>query len=388
MEHGVPVNADGISCAARRFSRLRLWRAAILVALIAACLRAALLAWFCADAKLSLASVFAGHDGGEYLRFAQALANFDPAAIPADARRHDAGWPALIALFSWAAPLWAAAMGLITGGFAVMAAAFMRILERHATIKPRRCWLAALILLAGYPSYVYFACFALGETAFVALLLLALAAYLGGLRALAYALAGLCAAIRSPGIFLAAAFCLNDLVVYGRGGWRKCLSAPLALIPPLAWMLISHRCWNATAAATLELRMGWPFSGFRGFAETGLFRTIYVFLCVIFSVAGVALLALEASRARWSDPFLNTGTFYCLLYLLLHFCIRSFRNMEAVQYPFSYMDRYMIGVLPFVIYGWRRLLLRPGVVAAAVSASLALAAWWGHHYFAALAIAG
>jgi hypothetical protein len=327
---------------------------------------------------VSLEQIVAGHDGVEYLKFADALASLRPELIPEDSRRHDPGWSALIALFSWAAPLpyVAAVLGaLFTIGGSVMTGLLFRI--AGATDTQSRT--AALAVGLIYPTQVYFGLFALTEPAFTFVLLSAVVSYLSNRTKTAYALCAAAMLIRAPGVFLTCALAANDLLRKRPAG---VVYSVLSLAPWLAWTFLSSRVWGSGSVEMLDITMSYPFSGFAGYREVSLIRVAYVSVSVAAFVYAVALIVREARHERSKSEFLTVAATFCCVFLLFHLCLRTYSYHGRTIWPFNYQDRLCAPMLPLCLWPFRSL-LRAWMIGAAAIVSMALAWYWSVNYFQA-----
>ncbi|MBX7244566.1 MAG: hypothetical protein K1X53_03650 [Candidatus Sumerlaeaceae bacterium] len=357
-----------------------LWRTAALAAATALLLRIIAVTVIGILAHEPWSAVMAGHDGGEYLSYASALTRLDLNAVPEDARRHSPGWPMAISLASLGLPPWLAAcatMWICACGSLFL---FGTILQRHSGLAAPECRRAIWGFALVYPAWLYYQCFALGEAAFVFLLLAATLAYLSPHRLAGYALVGLAALVRPPGALLALAFAANDLREGRR--WHALWPWTFALIPQLVWGLATRAVWGATFLQVHRPHFGLPFSGFQEIHRVGTFRAIYVIACVAFFVITAALLLREAARSRWANPLVNVAAFFSGAFLLFHLCLRDLFYHGNTIYTFNYQDRYLLGALPFAMMAMQRLWTWP-VAAAGGAASLGLGIYWGINYFAA-----
>jgi hypothetical protein len=322
-----------------------------------------------------------GHDGGEYLDFARALMNFDLVAVPLDARRHDGGWPLLLAAFSWAGPLWAVSIALIWACLAGCIVAFAWLLRRAYALPSREIVLLLFALGLAYPTFVYYQLFALGEAPFLLFVLLAFCAHARGKPAAAYCLAGIAALIRSPGLLVGLGFLIADTLPAPR--WKHLAAAPIVAVPQAAWFLVTRAAWDGSAAEIHAPVFGFPFSALLAFgADTPALKAVYILSAVAVICAGVAALVRETAASGWTDRTRNAAVAFCLCFLLFHLSLKSLRYLGSDVPTFPYFDRYLVGILPFALLGLR-VWMRPWMVACAAVASVALSVYWASNYAAA-----
>jgi hypothetical protein len=303
--------------------------------------------------------------------------------VPPDARRHDAGWPLLLSGFSWTGKLEISAFCLVLACLLAVVVVGAEMLIAHGGLRARDALLWAAAFLVIYPSQVYYSCFALNEPLFTFLLIGATSAWLIGRPKAAYFLVALAALVRGPGLLLGVAFLADDLI---RGGfsWKKLPRASIAVLPYLGWALITHFEWKETALSVHRPRFGLPLSGFHDLGQLGVVRVVYVLGSVLVFAASAVLLLREAHRARWASPLLNVSALFVSAFVLFHLCLKQLHYIDRDVFTFNYQDRYYVPLLPFALYAWRGVLNR-WTIAAGCVASVLLAGYWGHNYFAALA---
>jgi hypothetical protein len=89
---------------------------------------------------------------------------------------------------------------------------------------------------------------------------------------------------------------------------------------------------------------------------------------------------MGAIRTHFKNHFQNFSALFSVVFLLFHASIYSMIYLGSRVYSFRYMDRYMIGILPFAFFAtsraWNRFTI---IVTGAVS--IFLAVYWGNHYF-------
>jgi hypothetical protein len=353
------------------------------LAAIAALVVGVRLAVFCGIvglSGLSPATVVAGHDGAEYIEFARGIAHGAPSAISADARRHDPGWPLFLAAFVWAGPMWLV-IPLCDMGLSVLSAVFTAFICRNwMGASDREALMVALAAGVAYPSAVYFSAFALAEPLFGALLVAALLAWCGQKRGLGYLLAGLAALVRAPGLLMAAAFLTDDL--FRRRPLRAYAAPALAILPQAVWLIVARSVWGVTQIGIHRPEFGLPLAGFQGMAQAGTARAAYILLVVAVAAVLAALLARESRRSPQNPPLLVAAVF-CITYLSFHLCLRRLTYLGGQIFTFSYQDRYLVGMLPFVLLPFGRA-LRPWLVGLLCAASVAASLYWGANYFQAV----
>lgn len=343
--------------------------------------QALLLLWLRFHGGGQLSSILRGHDGAEYLDYAWHLAAFQPGEVPIDCRRHEAGWPIILALFSWIFSVEMVARPLIWGAFAGAILAFSKLLQEATRLDIPQIGTICLGLAISYPANLYYQCFAMAESAFLFFIIAGMLLYTRNKRIAAYLVAGFAATIRGPGVFLIFAFVATDLIRRERPAKLLAVLAGIAPIVAVGWFVASFV--GDTPISVHRPVFGLPFGGFRGAYNLGAARVAYVLTCVILIGTGIFLVCLEASRSKWKDPFVSVAAVYAGSFLLFHLCLKSLRYHGSTVYTFNYQDRYLVGVLPVALYGLRRF-LKPWVIVASGVTSLALSAYWGHHYFQAL----
>ena len=358
---------------------------ALLLLVLGMGLRLGLLACFHVDSGRSFAQIVAAHDGAEYVAYAKALATGDLPSVPVEARRHDAGWPLLMSAFSWTGKPGITALVLLLACLLVSVLVGSEILIAHGGLGPRDALVWAGAFLVIYPSQVYYSCFALNEPLFTCLLLGAIAGWLMGRPKGAYLLVALASLVRGPGLLLGLAFLADDLI---RGfSWRKLPRATIAVLPYMAWSLITHLEWQETAFSVHRPRLGLPLSGFRDLGQIGAMRVVYVMGSVLLFTASAVVLLREAHRSRWANPLLNVFAMFVAAFLLFHLCLKQLHYIDCDVFTFNYQDRYYVPLLPFALFAWRKS-LDWRVVAIGGIASVALSCYWGHNYFVELAQIG
>ena len=355
-------------------------RALVAVAALVVGVRLAVFCGIVAFSGLSPAAVVAGHDGEEYIEFALGIAQAAPSAISADSRRHDPGWPLFLAGLAWAGPIWL--VSLVCGmALAALSSVFTAFICRNGMgASDRDALMVALAAGVAYPSAVYFSAFALTEPFFGALLAASFLAWCGQKRGLAYLLVGFAALVRAPGILMAAAFLTDDL--FRRRPLRVFVPLALAILPQAAWLIVSRAVWGVTQIGIHHPQFGLPFAGFQGLAQVGVARAAYVVLAVAVAVVLSALAGREAFRRPQDSPLFVAAVF-CVAYLGFHLCLRRLTYLGGQVFTFSYQDRYLVGMLPFVLLPFGRA-VRPWLVALLCAASVAMSLYWGANYFQAL----
>jgi hypothetical protein len=352
----------------------------------------ALLLFFTARCNVTVESAVQGHDGGEYMSFATALSRGSLAGVPADSRRHDPGWPIALAVVAqlpkpaiagWLLTLACTAGALLYGARWLFQAGF------NSTEVQRWTW--AMVL--GYPAQVYYGCFVLSEPLFVLLVLCSLFCFSNsekpGWRIPAYLLAAIAALVRGPGLLLAAAYAIYEIIAERRtvaALWPRRIASALAgltlsIVPYAAWTLLARHAWSADGLFVHQPRFGFPFSGFAGWQQIGIARAAYIVACIAFVMSSVVLLAQRAFRPV-SHPQLQPAAMFCGLYLFFHLCLRSLHYIDRDVLTFNYQDRYYVGILPFLLVPWLSK-LRWWILLPAGLLSVILSAYWGIHYFAA-----
>lgn len=362
----------------------RYWLGLVGVLVFSMLVRVGLIFWLAYTAGVSWRDVLAGHDGVEYLAMAEHFAKGTVAEIPVEARRHDLGWPLLLAFFSRIMPLPFASLTLQLVLTAAVAGLTSLLAMQVFSISPTQSLLPAAAAVLAYPASIYYSCFALSEPFFVTLILSAF--LLAHFRRffLAALLAGLCATVRSPAVLL--------LPPLAWSCWKTSVELPLrtrltlcagvvgfALVPVFTVWAVSHFVWGTYSASLHSPRFSWPFAGFQGLSQRGSARALYVGLCVVIVCFGVLKLAL-LSRKR---PSLSVQAlaFFAVLFLVFHLCLESLVYYGQRIYLADYVDRYFLPLWPLVVLATHRW-WRTWVVALSFVAALALSVYWGKNYFA------
>ena len=314
-----------------------------------------------------------------------AIARGMPSEIPPDARRHDLGWPLALAALAWAVPAHVAALGLIWGALAGSIVLSGLLARRFAGATDRDAARVATGVAILYPTALYYHSFALGESLFVFLLLAGTWLFLSGRQTRGYLVAGLAAMIRTPGLALPLAFAVAELTTEPRPCLRGCIARLAAALAPAALVHIgAHTLIGVTPTQYHQPRFGLPFSGFRGLGALGAARVTYVLAAVGSFCAGTAWIVYIAARMRPLQRFAAVSALFCAVFLVFHLCLQSLLYQGHRVFTFNYFDRYLLALLPFVLIAARRLLV-PWVLAAGLTASLVLSAYWGHNYFRTVA---
>lgn len=351
-------------------------------------LRLALITFYAAVSGIPVSDVVVGHDGREYLDYARLLGRGEIAEIPWEARRHDVGYPAFLIPFATtpfpALASCAATLALLPA----MIFLYDRMLAMAGTPAGQRALLASALTLV-YPTQVYYSCFLLSEPLFLTLVLLGTTTALSGRSRSAFAAVGLATAVRTPGVLLAPALVVAEALVRrsvktasGLGLWSI-----LALVPWLAWAAATEIAWKENALSLVRPQMGFPFSGFAGMREVGTVRAVYVLGAVLFFFVSTVRLLRQAHLAGWNSPLPALGATFSAIFFLFHACITTVHYIDHAVWTFNYQDRYLVGLLPFALYAWRKE-LRPWHVAVGALFSVALSAWWGTNYFRAVLAGG
>lgn len=384
--------------AARRF-----WAWVIAAVVVTLAVRVCLLALAVSDARLPVGGVLAGHDGGEYLDYARALARFDIGGVSPEARRHNPGWPLLMAApAAVGVPATSAALAVLWGGLAAAIVLFAFIVRDWPQGGSRAAVTGAFALGLAYPPVVYYAGFALVDPALLALLLAAVRARQCGRPALAAVALAAATLVRAPAGFLAVGFVAADLLA-GADGWGSRTPPPnpsaadasrarwfptawllLVPLPHLAWGAMCSRAWGASFLGVIRPVYGWPGCILAGAGGVGHVRAVYVVACLVFMAISTVALGWLAWRSRGRDALVTSGAVFCAVFLVFHLCLRSMVYRGTPIALFNYLDRYLVALWPFALLPWLRF-VRPWMVVAAGVASTVLAAWWTHNYFIDLA---
>lgn len=321
-----------------------------------------------------------GHDGGEYLDFAKALGAWNVRALSYDARRHDPGWPMLVAAFTWAGRPAIVALALIWTFLAASLAVCAAILRRFSPASPEEIVRILCAVALAYPSHIYYHSFALTESSFLFFLLAGTFAFMSQWTLLAYALAGAAGLIRAPGLLLAVVFLASG--VFAAGRTKHVLGFVLALAPQALWAVVARRAWGATSAAIHRPQFGLPFEGFRQLFHSEPAKATYALAVCVFFTSACILLWRAVWRSRARDRFLAVCAGFATAFLVFHLSLKSLRYLGAEVYTPRYIDRYLIGILPFACFAWRKF-LRWRVLAVCGAASLGISVYWAHNYSAA-----
>jgi hypothetical protein len=367
----------------------------VMVAVVA--VRIVLLAVFIHGSGVTAAGVAEGHDGFEYLEYASALARLAPEEVPVDSRRHNPGWPLLLAVPSLVVPPWLAATAIVWVLAAGCVWLYSEIFRTAGGVWARGrggpdrsgvghgetgddgalLWVFAL----GYPTLVYYQSFALVDAALIFTLLAAVLAHLRGHWWLAQVMAGLAGLVRAPALLIAP-------VLAADGVWREkrpvlALHLLWAMGPLAGWFFLSRYWWDATYLDFHAPVFGWPFSGISGMAQVSLVRSGYVWAATaFFLVSGIMLVRLALAR-RLRDPLLNVAAAFTIGFVGIHLCLRTLEYYGRTIPTFNYWDRYFVAAWPFALLAWRGR-VRAWMAAGCVAGALALSVWWGLNYFEAL----
>lgn len=361
------------------------WRLALRVSAVAivpaVAARVLVLAVLCSG-PVTFPQILHQHDGHEYLEFAHAIATGTLADLPRDARRHEPGWPMLMAPFTRLPFTEIAATVLIwvlLGGSIIL---FARILLRHTDFPTHA--VSAILLAFGlaYPAHLYYHSFALGEALFTFCVLAASGAFLSHRLPLAFALAGIAALVRTPGIFLALSFAY--LLITQRE-YRALVFAPLAIIPQFAWNAFYYYMWRETPTQLLSPKLAFPLASYIHVFDLGLARGVYQLCIAAFFCATIGRLLYQVRHNVWPEPVTDLAMCFVSLFFVFHACIYSMQYLGSPVYACQYMDRYMVGALPFVALAWREFLSRR-VIAFAAIVSIALSVYWGRNYLVAVGL--
>lgn len=341
--------------------------------------RAAILVALAYQSGLPYHDILAGHDGAEYFEFARAFRVAELEPVPFDIRRHDPGWPMLLAVVSTVLPPAAAALALIWGCLAATIFLYVRMLRVHAGVSPATAAALAFALALAYPSNLYYHTFALTESPFLFCVVASTYLFLSGKTTPAYLIAGAAALIRGPGILLALSFAIVQIASTRRAWSAAAIGITLSALPQAAWYAISKWIWGETTAGVIRPTFSFPFAGFAGIAELPPAKAAYEIAVTLFFLASVIWLIVLARRTSWQNGFLNIAAVFSLLFFGFHACLKTLDYLGETVYTAGYMDRYLIGILPVALYPWSGLLRKP-VLAAAAAASIALSLWWGRNY--------
>lgn len=330
-------------------------------------------------AGIPVSIIVQGHDGGEYLAYAAAFA-YPGTAVPADALRHSPGWPLLLAPAQWTPvpPLAGAVLSALL--LTALLILYDRMLRAHVRLKPHHRLRLVAALAVFYPPAVYYGCFLLSESAYLALMLLAFLTLGSGARPHTYALAAAAALTRGAGIVLAPALAVGAFLRAPR--LATVLTALIAPLLVLVGTYAARYAFGTSAAEAHRAVFSWPFRGLPELFSDSPARVAFTLAATAAVSGGAIAFMLPATRRRCTEPFHTGAALYAGTYLLFHFSLYRLRYYGADIPTFRYMDRYLIGVLPLVLIPAARL-LAPPVLLAGAAASAALSAWWGLNYLRA-----
>ncbi|MCX7717899.1 MAG: hypothetical protein N2111_05790 [Candidatus Sumerlaeaceae bacterium] len=371
------------------------WKTVLTVVAAVLFVRALLLGVYMQGAAITAAAVAAGHDGLEYLDYASALARRAPEEVPLDARRHNPGWPLLLALPSALMPPWMAATALVwllSAGCVWLFAEILRVKPDGSgdasTARPgatvgwsRDDTVLVWVFALGYPTLVYYQSFALVDAALVFSLLGALVAHLRGHYALAQVVSGFVGLVRAPALVIAPLLALDSILRVRRP--QAAVHLIWAVLPTVAWFFVSRHWWGLTYMDFHAPVFGWPFGGAVGMSEVSVVRAGYVWSATAFFLLSGFVLVRAAHGRRLRDPEVNTAAAFTVGFVGMHLCLQSLEYYGRTIPTFNYWDRYFVAAWPFALLAWRGR-LRPWMAAVCVAASVALSVWWGLNYFDAL----
>lgn len=371
------MNAEPTICTNRKTLRIAL--PGIVAGLV---LRLSLLVYLCICTHACVPQLARGHDGGEYLDFAGAIAHLDLSLVPPDARRHDPGWPILLApVVRLLGPGWAAFLVNLSL-FALSAIVLTRLLIEFVGFPPARVKLLTIAYACAYPPQLYYSAYAMSEPAFLYFTISALYWFRRQKRPVAYVLAGCAGLIRGPGLLLIVAFAAADMLAKER--CRKVLWAFVALIPEAVWQCFSYAAWHSNAAGIHKPKFGFPIAGYVELMHAAPIKFLFVIAAMLAAIATCWNLGMMACKHGWRDRLSSSAAIYCLLFLLFHLFLYSLDYLGTRVYTPRYMDRYLIALVPFALIAFCRMIGSNLIVAAGIC-SLALSAYWGTNYAKAAA---
>lgn len=341
------------------------------------------------------ASVLGGHDGAEYLNYAECLSRWDWSEVSQAARRHNPGWPMLVGLFAallpGSVPIWLSAwilMLLCTVGTVWI---FRKLLVRDLALSSTNVVNFSLALCLGYPTLVYYQTFALVDSALLFFTLGCACLWLSNRIVPASLMLACATLVRSPVWMLGPALLIAD-VFFDRNrpvkDWVMRAAAIAGAILPLAVTIYGCRTvWGGSYIDLHKPIFSFPGSGLFGADNVPTIRAIYVFATLLLFAVATALLVIKAYQSRGKDRLAVAGGIFCAGFLLFHLCMKSLVYYGTAIPLFNYQDRYMAVLWPFALVAFAPFIKRP-VVAVAIVISLVLTFYWGLNYFDTIARSG
>ncbi|MGB9692447.1 MAG: hypothetical protein ACPL7D_09790, partial [Candidatus Sumerlaeaceae bacterium] len=337
-------------------------------------------------AGISWKNVLAGHDGVEYLTMAEHLAKGTPTSIPLEARRHDLGWPLLLAFAARFLSLPLAALVLQLALTAAIVIQTSLLAVALLGVSPQDSLRLAAAAVLAYPAALYYSAFALSEPFFVTLILASLLLAHHGRYVWAGFVAGMAATVRSPAILLLPPLTwlcwTTTACLPPRRRIVACVGhLACALLPVMAILLASYLLWGTHATSLHSPRFSWPLAGFRELFARGFFRGLYVATCL--AVTGLAVIKFSGQSLKQPMPTLRAITFFSALFLAFHLCLESLVYYGHRIYLVDYFDRYLLPLWPFVVLATPRW-WRWWFVSVMLAVSIFMSVYWGKNYFAAV----
>jgi hypothetical protein len=280
-------------------------------------------------------------DGGDYLRYAEAIRQLDLSALGGYHARLYPGYPLVLAVLG--PPLGGGVAGLLVS---MLGAAAACLLFYQATGDR---WLARYFYLLP-PAWLLFSAVVMSEGLFMALQLGALLLFTRGRPLPAAAVLGLAAVVRPVSVLLAGAMLLA--LVWQRR-WRALLPfALLTALPSVGWMAVSYLAWgnlfaNVTHYGATPLEgtlVGLPFQGILAMLLSGqvpLWKQAYVLVNIGVSLAGIAVAAWQFFRVR--------DAWTLLLFVWITSSVLFYASIGMPWWAFNEYVRYIITFFPALL---------------------------------------
>jgi hypothetical protein len=315
-----------------------------------------------ADASISELAIL--HDGREYQSVAEALPTADRLReLPGSYRRFYPGFPMMIRVLSWIAPMPVAALAI-----AVAAAVLAVLLFRRLGAEP---WTAALLAVFT-PSWLVFSSTAMSEGPFLALALWGFLEWRRGRRPLAAIILGASTLVRPVGLLL---FLPLWVLEVDRGSWRERLHELIFYAAlPFAWALTSMLVWHDPVqqlSSYVDKDLAWPLASVLvHLVDPG--RDPLKLAQVVFTLALAAAAAVALIHRYAADR--DRETLQWLLWLGAH---AAFYLVLPSSWVFECLPRFFVTCLPPILVGITPYLPRRGWFLALVSAaSIGVSCYW------------
>ncbi|NLD61499.1 hypothetical protein GX645_03500 [Candidatus Sumerlaeota bacterium] len=365
-------------------SRHLLWLLLIIVSVIIT--RVCIIVWFSALTPGGLAGVLAGHDGVDYLAYADAVSRFDLASIPDSARRVNPGWPFLIGTIRIAlpfVPVWVIAWVLMTASFAGALLLYDKMLTRlnfDASARLR----AVFAFGFAYPTLLYFQSFALVDSILLLLIIACMCAWQSKRFVLSAVLLSCATCVRLPVFLLGIAQLAADFYFHRSMGTkreqiRRVVLLGLALVLPGLLLLLCKSVWGSSTIGLYSPKIGLPLSGLDGISEVSTIRALYILLAVSFFVVS-AIIYVRRFVSSQRTPFNLFASIYTVFFILFHLSLKRLLYEGSMIPLFNYQDRYYVALLPFCLLPWLRF-LSWRVLMVLTGVSIVLTCYWGKNYF-------